>query len=130
MAQVQYFGTGRRKNSVARVILTPGTGKIELNGKDISEYLPYDYLQTVIRQPFVATDTEGSYDVRANLQGGGYAGQAGAVRHGIARALLTVDPDFRSSLKSEGYLTRDPRMKERYKPGRRKARKSPQFSKR
>lgn len=130
MAQVQYFGTGRRKNSVARVILTPGTGKIELNGKDISEYLPYDYLQTIIRQPFVATDTTSSYDVRANLHGGGYAGQAGAVRHGIARALLEVDPDFRSSLKSAGYLTRDSRMKERYKPGRRKARKSPQFSKR
>lgn len=130
MAQVQYFGTGRRKNSVARVILTPGTGKIELNGKDITEYLPYDYLQTIIRQPFVATDTESSYDVRANLHGGGYAGQAGAVRHGIARALLTVDPDFRSALKSAGYLTRDSRMKERYKPGRRKARKSPQFSKR
>lgn len=130
MAQVQYFGTGRRKNSVARVILTPGTGKIELNGKDISEYLPYDYLQTIIRQPFVATDTESSYDVRANLHGGGYAGQAGAVRHGVARALLEVDPDFRASLKSAGYLTRDPRMKERYKPGRKKARKSPQFSKR
>lgn len=130
MAQVQYFGTGRRKNSVARVILTPGTGKIELNGKDISEYLPYEYLQTIIRQPFVATDTESSYDVRANLHGGGYAGQAGAVRHGVARALLEVDPDFRAPLKSAGYLTRDPRMKERYKPGRKKARKSPQFSKR
>ena len=130
MAQVQYFGTGRRKHSVARVILTPGTGKIELNGKDISEYLPYEYLHTIINQPFVATDTKGSYDVRVNLHGGGYAGQAGAVRHGIARALLTVDPDFRAALKAEGYLTRDSRMKERYKPGRKKARKSPQFSKR
>ncbi len=130
MAQVQYFGTGRRKNSVARVILTPGTGKIELNGKDIAEYLPYNYLHTIINQPFVATDTKGSYDVKVNLHGGGYAGQAGAVRHGIARALLTVDPDFRAPLKAAGYLTRDSRMKERYKPGRRKARKSPQFSKR
>jgi len=130
LAQVQYFGTGRRKHSVARVILSPGNGKIELNGKDISEYLPYDHLQTIVRQPFVATDTEDSYDVRVNLHGGGYAGQAGAVRHGIARALLEVDPDFRSPLKSAGYLTRDSRMKERYKPGRRKARKSPQFSKR
>lgn len=130
MAEVQYLGTGRRKHSVARVIMTPGTGKIELNGKDISEYLPYNYLHTIIKQPLVATDTETSYDIRANIHGGGYAGQAGAVRHGIARALLTVDPDFRSPLKAAGYLTRDSRMKERYKPGRRKARKSGQFSKR
>ncbi|MDN6722576.1 MAG: 30S ribosomal protein S9 [Staphylococcus equorum] len=130
MAQVQYLGTGRRKHSVARVIMTPGTGKIELNGKDISKYLPYDYLHTIIRQPLVETDTVTSYDIRANIHGGGYAGQAGAVRHGIARALLKVDPDFRAPLKAAGYLTRDPRMKERYKPGRRKARKSGQFSKR
>ncbi len=130
MAQVQYFGTGRRKHSVARVIMTPGTGKIELNGKDLSEYLPYDYLHTIIKQPLVETDTATSYDIRANITGGGYAGQAGAVRHGIARALLTVDPDFRAPLKAAGYLTRDSRMKERYKPGRRKARKSGQFSKR
>ena len=130
MAQVQYFGTGRRKNSVARVILTPGTGKIELNGKDVTEYLPYDHLQTIIKEPLAATDTETNYDVRANVHGGGYAGQAGAVRHGIARALLTVDPDFRAPLKEEGLLTRDSRMKERYVPGRVKARKSPQFSKR
>ena len=130
MAQVQYFGTGRRKHSVARVILTPGTGKIELNGKDLSDYLPYDYLHTIIKQPLVETDTVTSYDIRANVHGGGYAGQAGAVRHGIARALLTVDPDFRAPLKAAGYLTRDSRMKERYKPGRRKARKSGQFSKR
>ena len=130
MAQVQYLGTGRRKHSVARVIMTPGTGKIELNGKDISEYLPYEYLHTIIKQPLVETDTATSYDIRANINGGGYAGQAGAVRHGIARALLTVDPDFRSPLKAAGYLTRDSRMKERYKPGRKKARKSPQFSKR
>lgn len=130
MAQVQYFGTGRRKNSTARVILTPGTGKIEINGKDVSEYLPYEYLLTIIKEPLVATDTESNYDVRANVQGGGYAGQAGAVRHGIARALLTVDPDFRAPLKEAGLLTRDSRMKERYKPGRVKARKSRQFSKR
>lgn len=130
MAQVQYFGTGRRKNSTARVILTPGSGKITINGKDITEYMPFSYLYVVIKQPLQVTDTMDNYDIRVNVQGGGFTGQAGAIRHGIARALLNVDPDFRSPLKSAGLLTRDPRMKERKKPGLKKARKAPQFSKR
>ncbi|MDN6194423.1 MAG: 30S ribosomal protein S9 [Alkalibacterium sp.] len=130
MAQVQYFGTGRRKNSTARVIMTPGSGKITFNGKDITEYLDFDNLHLIVRQPLAVTDTVDSYDIRVNVQGGGFAGQAGAARHGIARALLQVDPDFRSPLKAAGLLTRDPRMKERMKPGLKKARKSPQFSKR
>ncbi|GEL66920.1 30S ribosomal protein S9 [Marinilactibacillus psychrotolerans] len=130
MAQVQYFGTGRRKNSSARVIMTPGSGNITFNGKDITEYLNFEHLHLIVRQPLAITDTVDSYDIRINVQGGGYAGQAGAARHGIARALLTVDPDFRGPLKAAGLLTRDPRMVERKKPGRKKARKSPQFSKR
>lgn len=130
MAQVQYFGTGRRKNSSARVILTPGSGKITINGKDITEYMPFSYLYVVIKQPLAVTETTESYDIRVNVIGGGFTGQAGAIRHGIARALLKVDPDFRSPLKSAGLLTRDPRMKERKKPGLKKARKAPQFSKR
>ena len=130
MAKVQYFGTGRRKNSTARVILEPGSGTITINGKDINEYLNYDHHRLIVNQPFETTDTKGSYDVRVKVQGGGYAGQAGAVRHGIARALLEVDPDFRGPLKAAGLLTRDSRIKERMKPGRKKARKSPQFSKR
>ncbi|WP_027108721.1 30S ribosomal protein S9 [Lacticigenium naphthae] len=130
MAKVQYFGTGRRKNSSARVILTPGTGKIVMNGKDITEYIPFPYLHVVVKQPLAATDTLESYDIRVNVQGGGFTGQAGAARHGIARALLQVDPEFRGALKEAGLLTRDPRMKERKKPGLKKARKAPQFSKR
>ncbi|WP_028273285.1 30S ribosomal protein S9 [Atopococcus tabaci] len=130
MAQVQYFGTGRRKNSTARVILTPGTGKITVNGKDITEYIPFEHLHVVMKQPLAATDTVDSYDVRVNVNGGGFSGQAGAARHGIARALLQVDPAFRGPLKAAGLLTRDPRMKERKKPGLKKARKAPQFSKR
>lgn len=130
MAQVQYFGTGRRKTSSARVILTPGSGQIVINGKDVNEYIPFENLQLVMNQPFAATETEGSYDVRVNVIGGGYAGQAGAIRHGIARALLEVDPAFRKPLKAAGLLTRDQRMKERVKPGLKKARKAPQFSKR
>jgi len=130
LAQVQYFGTGRRKNSTARVILTPGSGKITINGKDITEYMPFSYLYVVIKQPLQVTDTMDAYDIRVNVQGGGFTGQAGAIRHGIARALLNVDPDFRSPLKSAGLLTRDPRMKERKKPGLKKARKASQFSKR
>ncbi|GEK92177.1 30S ribosomal protein S9 [Alkalibacterium kapii] len=130
MAQVQYFGTGRRKNSTARVIMTPGSGKITFNGKDITEYLNSENLHLIVRQPLAVTDTVDSYDIRVNVHGGGFAGQAGAARHGIARALLQVDPDFRSALKAAGLLTRDPRMKERMKPGLKKARKSPQFSKR
>ncbi|MHC9533344.1 30S ribosomal protein S9 [Dellaglioa sp. BT-FLS60] len=130
MAQVVYSGTGRRKNSVARVRLVPGTGKITINNKAIEDYIPFANLREVVLQPFNATETLGSYDVLVNANGGGFSGQAGAVRHGIARALLTVDPDFRPALKSAGLLTRDPRMKERKKPGLKKARKASQFSKR
>ncbi|KRL00300.1 30S ribosomal protein S9 [Liquorilactobacillus capillatus] len=130
MAQVQYRGTGRRKNSVARVILTPGAGQITINGKTAEDYIPFANLRKVMIQPFEATETTGSYDVLVNVNGGGFAGQAGAVRHGIARALLEVDPDFRGVLKRAGLLTRDARMKERKKPGLKKARKAPQFSKR
>jgi small subunit ribosomal protein S9 len=130
LAQVQYFGTGRRKNSTARVIMTPGSGKITFNKKDITEYLNFEHLHLIVRQPLAVTDTVESYDIRINVSGGGFAGQAGAARHGIARALLQVDPDFRGPLKAAGLLTRDPRMVERKKPGLKKARKSPQFSKR
>jgi small subunit ribosomal protein S9 len=130
VAQVQYIGTGRRKNAVARVRLVPGTGKIVANGKEIEEYIPHADLRAVINQPFGVTETVGQYDVFVNVDGGGYAGQAGAMRHGIARALLTVDPDFRASLKAAGLLTRDARMVERKKPGLKKARKASQFSKR
>ena len=130
MAKVQYSGTGRRKRSVARVRLVPGTGKIIMNNKDIEEYIPHADLREVVNQPFAVTDTKGAYDVLVNVDGGGYAGQAGATRHGIARALLQVDPDFRAPLKRAGLLTRDSRMVERKKPGLKKARKSSQFSKR
>ncbi|MEG0449308.1 MAG: 30S ribosomal protein S9 [Lysinibacillus sp.] len=130
MAQVQYIGTGRRKSSVARVRLVPGTGKIVINNRDVADYLPYETLLLIINQPLVTTETKGSYDVHVNVNGGGFTGQAGAIRHGIARALLQVDPDFRSALKSAGLLTRDSRMKERKKPGLRGARRAPQFSKR
>ena len=130
MAQVQYLGTGRRKNSVARVRLVPGTGKITVNNKDVEEYIPHADLRLVINQPFGATETVGAYDVLVNVNGGGYAGQAGAIRHGISRALLNVDPDFRASLKRAGLLTRDARMVERKKAGPKTARKASQFSKR
>lgn len=130
MAQVQYLGTGRRKSSVARVRLVPGTGKIIINQRDAEEYVPFETLREIIRQPLVTTETVGSYDILVNVNGGGYTGQAGAIRHGVARALLTVDPDFRPALKSAGFLTRDPRAKERMKPGLRGARKAGQFSKR
>lgn len=130
MATVQYSGTGRRKNSVARVRLVPGNGKVTMNGKDITEYVPFANLREVVMQPFAVTETSGNYDVLVNVVGGGFSGQAGATRHGIARALLTVDPDFRGPLKSAGLLTRDARIKERKKPGLKKARKASQFSKR
>lgn len=130
MAKVQYFGTGRRKTSVARVQLVPGTGKITVNKKDVENYVPRADLIKVINQPFAATETEGAYDVIVNVNGGGFTGQAGAIRLGIARALLNVDPDFRAPLKRAGLLTRDPRMVERKKPGLKKARKASQFSKR
>jgi small subunit ribosomal protein S9 len=130
LAQVQYIGTGRRKSSTARVRLVPGEGKIVINNRDVENYVPFASLREVIKQPLVATETLGSYDVYVNVDGGGFTGQAGAIRHGIARALLTVDPDFRPTLKSAGLLTRDPRMKERKKYGLKGARRAPQFSKR
>ena len=130
MATAKFYGTGRRKKSVARVYLVPGTGKITINKRDIDEYFGLETLKVVVRQPLAATDTEGKFDVIVNVKGGGYTGQAGAIRHGIARALLQVDPDFRDSLKRAGLLTRDARMVERKKPGLKKARKASQFSKR
>ena len=123
-------GTGRRKDSTARVRLVPGSGKITMNGKAIEDYIPFANLRAIVNQPFAVTQTEGQYDVLVNVNGGGFSGQAGATRHGIARALLAVDPDFRDALKKAGLLTRDPRMKERRKPGLKKARKAAQFSKR
>ncbi|MDR4888416.1 30S ribosomal protein S9 [Bacillus sp. HNG] len=130
MAQVQYYGTGRRKSSVARVRLVPGDGRIVINGRDIAEYIPFEALREVVKQPLAATETVGRYDVLVNVNGGGYTGQAGAIRHGIARALLQADPEFRPTLKSAGLLTRDARMKERKKYGLKGARRAPQFSKR
>ena len=113
MANARFYGTGRRKKSVARVYLVPGTGKITINKRDIDEYLGLETLKVVVRQPLVATETEGKFDVIVNVKGGGYTGQAGAIRHGIARALLEADADYRPVLKKAGFLTRDPRMKER-----------------
>ena len=130
MANTKYYGTGRRKSSVARVYLVPGTGKITINKRDIDEYFGLETLKVIVRQPLVATETADKFDVLVNVKGGGYTGQAGAVRHGIARALLQVDADYRPGLKSNGYLTRDPRMKERKKYGLKAARRAPQFSKR
>ena len=130
MANSKYYGTGRRKSSVARVYLTPGTGKITINKRDIDEYLGLETLKVVVRQPLVATETVDKFDVLVNVRGGGYSGQAGAIRHGIARALLQVDAEYRPTLKAAGFLTRDPRMKERKKYGLKAARRAPQFSKR
>ena len=124
------YGTGRRKSSVARVYLVPGTGKITINKRDIDEYFGLDTLKVIVRQPLVATETSDKFDVLVNVKGGGYTGQAGAIRHGISRALLTVDGDYRPVLKKAGFLTRDPRMKERKKYGLKAARRAPQFSKR
>ena len=129
MAQVQYYGTGRRKNSVARVRLVPGNGAITINGRSAEQYIPFANLREVMVQPFNVTETLGNYDVLVNVNGGGFSGQSGAIRHGISRALLQVDPDFRAALKKAGLLTRDARMKERKKPGLKKARKASQFSK-
>ena len=130
MAKAKFYGTGRRKKSVARVYLTAGTGNITINGRDIDEYLGLETLKVIVRQPLVLTDTEGKFDVMVNVKGGGYTGQAGAIRHGISRALLEADADYRTVLKKAGYLTRDPRMKERKKYGLKAARRAPQFSKR
>lgn len=130
MAQVEYYGTGRRKTSTARVRLVPGTGKITINKRNAEDYFPYETQQIIMNQPLVTTETQGTYDVLVNVHGGGFTGQAGAIRHGIARALLQADPDFRTPLKREGFLTRDARMTERKKYGIKGARRAPQFSKR
>ena len=130
MANVQYCGTGRRKKSVARVRLVPGTGVITINKRDIDEYFGLETLKVVVKQPLELTGTNGKFDVLVNVQGGGFTGQAGAIRHGIARALLEVDEEYRAALKTAGFLTRDPRMKERMKYGLKAARRAPQFSKR
>ena len=125
-----YYGTGRRKKSIARVRLIEGKGDITINGKSIDEYFGTEVLKTIVRQPLTATNTTAKYDVVAKVLGGGFTGQAGAIRHGIARALNEANSEFRPTLKTNGYLTRDPRMKERKKYGLKKARKAPQFSKR
>ena len=130
MAVTRYYGTGRRKKSIARVYLMPGTGKITINKRDIDEYLGLETLKLLVRQPLVATDNVDKFDVMVNVRGGGFTGQAGAIRHGISRALLQADPEYRPILKQAGYLTRDPRMKERKKYGLKAARRAPQFSKR
>ena len=129
-AKPYFYGTGRRKSSVARVRVYPGTGAITINGRDVDDYFGLETLKLIINQPFGVTETMGKYDVVANVTGGGISGQAGAIRHGIARALLLADDTFRPVLKAAGLLTRDPRMKERKKYGLKAARRAPQFSKR
>ena len=131
MASTKYYGTGRRKKSIARVYLVPGTGKITINKRDIDEYLGLETLKLIVRQPLAATETADKFDVIVNVRGGGVSGQAGAIRHGISRALLQYDSEnLRATLKKAGFLTRDPRMKERKKYGLKAARRAPQFSKR
>ena len=130
MASVRYYGTGRRKKSIARVYVTPGNGTITINGKSIDEYFGLETLKVIVRQPLVATETSDKFDVLVNVRGGGFTGQAGAIRHGLSRALLQADAEYRPVLKKAGYLTRDPRMKERKKYGLKAARRAPQFSKR
>ena len=130
MAQIQFYGTGRRKSSVARVRLVPGDGKIIINKRDNDEYFDMETLKLIVKQPLVATGTLGTYDVLVSAKGGGSTGQAGAIRHGISRALLKTEGDYRGTLKSAGFLTRDARMKERKKYGLKGARRAPQFSKR
>ncbi|NLY78286.1 MAG: 30S ribosomal protein S9 [Tissierellia bacterium] len=130
MATVQYMATGRRKTSVARVWLIPGSGKIVINKRDIDDYFDYDTLKVIVREPLVVTDTLGKYDIFVNVHGGGFTGQAGAIRHGIARALVEVNEEYKPILRKAGFLTRDSRMKERKKYGLKKARRAPQFSKR
>ena len=129
-ASAKFYGTGRRKSSIARVYVSAGTGKITINKRDIDSYFGLETLKVIVRQPLVATDTLDKYDVTVNVHGGGTTGQAGAIRHGISRALLKVDNDFRPALKAAGFLTRDSRMKERKKYGLKAARRAPQFSKR
>ena len=129
--KIQFWGTGRRKKAVARVRLIPGgEGTITINKRDITEYFPQDTLKLIVKQPLILTETADKYDVFVNVIGGGYTGQAGAIRHGIARALIVAEPELRAPIKKAGYLTRDPRAKERKKYGLKKARKAPQFSKR
>lgn len=127
---VTYYGTGRRKSSVARVFMTPGKGEITINKRSLDDYFGLDTLKTIVNQPLVATNTQDQYNLKITVKGGGTSGQAGAIRMGIARALVEADPDYRAILKKEGYLTRDSRMKERKKYGLKKARRAPQFSKR
>lgn len=127
---VQYRGTGRRKKAIARVRLVPGTGKVVVNKRELEDYIKYETLRVLIKEPLMITDTLGQYDVMVNVKGGGYTGQAGAIRHGISRALLQVDGELRPILKKAGFLTRDSRMKERKKYGLKKARRASQFSKR
>jgi small subunit ribosomal protein S9 len=126
----KYYGTGRRKKSIARVYLVPGKGNVTINKRSMDEYFGLETLKVIVRQPLAATDNTEKFDVIVNVRGGGYTGQAGAIRHGIARALLQVDADYRPVLKKAGFLTRDPRMKERKKYGLKAARRAPQFSKR
>ena len=131
MAKERIFtGTGRRKSSVAQVKMVPGTGKITVNGRDVRDFMPYETNVMDLMQPLVATNNENTFDIEVKVNGGGFTGQAGAIRHGIARALLEANAEYRPTLKSNGYLTRDPRMKERKKYGLKKARRAPQFSKR
>ncbi|OPJ60663.1 30S ribosomal protein S9 [Clostridium oryzae] len=130
MAKVQYVATGRRKKSIARVRLVPGDGNVIINKKDMDNYFGLETLKIIVNQPLVLCGIKDKYDVLVNVHGGGYTGQAGAIRHGISRALLKADENLRSTLKKEGFLTRDPRMKERKKYGLKKARRAPQFSKR
>ena len=130
MASAKFYGTGRRKKSIARVYLVPGTGKITINKRDIDEYFGLETLKVIVRQPLALTETEGKFDVIVNVRGGGYTGQAGAIQHGLSRDLLEADNDYRPALKAAGFLTRDPRMKERKKYGLKAARRAPQFSKR
>ncbi len=129
-AKPYFYGTGRRKKSVARVRLYPGTGVVTINGRDISDYFGLDTMKLSVNQPFGVTDTVGKFEVVVNVNGGGFSGQAGAIRHGVARALLSADETYKPALKKAGFLTRDPRMKERKKYGLKGARRAPQFSKR
>jgi small subunit ribosomal protein S9 len=125
-----YYGTGRRKNAVARVRIMQGKGNILVNGVSLDEYMPTDVAKIIVKQPLIVTNTEGKFDLIVKVVGGGFSGQAGAIRHGLARALVKANPEFKTELKAAGFMTRDPRMKERKKPGLKKARKAPQYSKR
>ena len=129
-AKPYFYGTGRRKKSIARVRIIPGTGVITVNGRDIDDYFGLETLKLIVNQPFGVTGTQGKFDIIATVKGGGISGQAGAIRHGLARALLAADPEYKPALKAAGLLTRDPRMKERKKYGLKAARRAPQFSKR